>query len=172
MLRAARQASRLVDDLLTLSKLNAGALDVWRTSVSVAECARAACLAVGGPIDLAVDSSLRASVDPDHLERIVVNFLTNALRYGRDPVTLTANVVDGSVELRILDCGDGVPEDRESLLFRPFARATRRRDGTGLGLSIVRGLARANGGDAFYERADGRTCFGVRLPAHAEDVAS
>jgi signal transduction histidine kinase len=68
------------------------------------------------------------------------------------------------VEILVRDSGKGVPEAFVPRLFERFAQAGPATGGTGLGLSIVRGLARAQGGEAWYEPGAPGSCFGVRLP--------
>ena len=107
--------------------------------------------------------------DPDHVQRILANYLTNAIKYGEPPIDVRLGSVHGFIEVRVVDRGPGVPVDFEPRLFGKFSRAegtaTAGRTGTGLGLSIVRGLALANGGDAWYERNVPRgSCFAVKLP--------
>ena len=169
IVRGAEHATRLVDDLLTLSQLQAGVLVTMATTVEVAAAAAEAVRQSGVAASTSgVASGLAVFVDGLHLERILVNFLVNAGRYGRPPVRVTADgEADGSaVVVRVWDAGDGVPDGFVPRLFTPFARADpSRRDGTGLGLSIVRGLAEANGGEVSYERIEGSSAFGVRLPA-------
>lgn len=100
---------------------------------------------------------------------MLLNYFSNALKYGRSPVTVAAAGVGDSVEIRVCDGGDGVAEEIVPRLFGRFVRG--QRDGTGapgsgLGLSIVRGLARTNGGDAWYEANFPRgSRFCLRLPA-------
>ena len=168
ILRGAEHATRLVDDLLTLSQLQAGVLATVPGTVELSAAAEDAVRQSGVAASTAgVAPGLAVLVDGVHLERMLVNFLVNAGRYGRPPVRVTADgAPDGaSAVVRVWDDGDGVPDAFHARLFTPFARADpSRRDGTGLGLSIVRGLAEANGGEVSYERLDGSTAFGVRLP--------
>jgi signal transduction histidine kinase len=112
-----------------------------------------------------VSDDVRVLVDPEHLRRILVNYLVNADHHGAAPVRVTATFKGDTVEVCVRDSGAGVPADFVERLFTSFARADMSdRRGTGLGLSIVEGLADANGGTAFYDRSDG-PCFGVRLRA-------
>jgi signal transduction histidine kinase len=171
--RQSESLSRMVEDLLTVSKIEAGALDVHRDVVGLREAladlidtfqARAAEVAITSSPALAV------AVDRDHLRRILVNFVGNALKYGAPPVAVEARLRDEWIEIRVRDCGNGVPEEFRPRLFGRFARSDAARAssvaGTGLGLSIVRGLARANGGDVWYEPNEPHgSVFGVRLPA-------
>lgn len=168
ILRGATQATRLVDDLLTLSQLQAGVVSTYAEAVQVATVVREAAARNGVDVAVELDDDVIVAVDADHLERILDNYLTNAARYGRAPIRATASTEGGGqVVIRICDAGDGVPVDFEGRLFSAFARVDPATgDGTGLGLSIIKGLAEANGGSVLYERLpDGGVCFGVRLPA-------
>jgi signal transduction histidine kinase len=107
-----------------------------------------------------------------------VNYATNALKYGAEPFTVTANEEGGgengdrkTIVIRVIDGGDGVPEEFLPRLFGRFARSDAARSrksvhGTGLGLSIVAGLLHANDGDAWYEPGEQRGArFCLRLPS-------
>jgi signal transduction histidine kinase len=100
---------------------------------------------------------------------------TNALTYGEPPVDVNAESSGPFVEVGVEDRGPGVPADLAPRLFAKFARGedrAARREGTGLGLSIVRGLAQANGGDAWYRPAVPRgSCFLVKLPRAGRESA-
>lgn len=177
--RQARHLGLLVEDLMTVSQIEAGAVSTRRAVVDLAEtidhaleglAARAAEVGRSLPADLAV------LADPEHVHRIVVNYIENALKYGGAPIEIRAVDGDGFVDLRVTDGGSGVPEEFVERLFGRFARADDARSsgkqGTGLGLSIVRGLAQANGGDAWYEPNEPTgSCFVVRLPKGADAVS-
>lgn len=176
--RAGRQLERLVDDLLTISRIEAGALQT-----------RAEAMELRAVVDLAIESAARNTsvelevgpdlvvlADPDHVRRVLVNYVSNAVKYGAPPVELRAEPVDGWIDVHVSDHGEGVPEEFVPRLFDRFARAEEVRskglEGTGLGLAIVRGLARANGGDAWYERHGSEgACFVLRVPRSAPEVA-
>lgn len=167
--RGAQHASRLVDDLLTLSQIQAAALAVRLDDVPVAAVAREAILRVESSASIDIDEDLVARADSDHVERMLVNLLTNAHRYGSDPVKVVAARDGETIVVTVHDAGAGVPEHFLDRLFTSFARADpTASEGTGLGLSIVRGLAAANGGEAFYEPGSpAGPGFGVRLVAVA-----
>jgi signal transduction histidine kinase len=168
--RSSHSLVRLAEDLLTVSRIEAGALE---TKTEVIELGRAITEATQNFVDNAaeisvvVEGDLRIEVDPSHLERILTNFVANALKYGGPPIHIAASPFDGFVDIRIRDHGEGVPQDFVPRLFGRFARAERSAGatpGTGLGLSIVRGLAEANGGEVWYEPNHPRgSCFAVRL---------
>lgn len=170
--RQAERLGRLADDLLTLSRIEAGALTAIPQSVAVADAARDALLDLGdGPdsVEISVTRSLRAFADPEHVHRILTNYISNALKYGASPVRVHGRAARSWAEIRVCDHGDGVPEELVPMLFTKFVRprsgGSVKRRGSGLGLSIARGLARANGGDSWFEPNSPRgACFCVRLP--------
>lgn len=162
---ATRRMSRLVDDLLTVSKIQANRVEV-RPERVVLGPAIAAVVAESAP-DATVtgDDQVTARVDPDHLHRMLTNYLSNAVRYGAPPIEVSVAGAGERIEIRVLDAGQGVPPEFVDRLFNSFARASHGKPGgTGLGLSIVKGLAEANRGEAFYHpRPSGGSCFGLRL---------
>jgi PAS domain S-box-containing protein len=162
----ARRLSRLADDLLTMSKIEAGALEVRPEPVEVADALRRAVSAFADrDVEVAAEEEIRAMADPDHVEQILMNYLTNARKYGTPPIRVEAGRRERWVEVTVTDKGPGVPPEFVPRLFQKFAQAGGSGTGTGLGLSIVRGLARAQGGDAWYEPGDPGARFCVRLPA-------
>lgn len=164
----ARRLSRLADELLTMSKIDAGALEVRPEAVEIGAVLTQVLSTFADraqEIELAPAEGLRAVADPDHIHQILTNYVANGLKYGRPPVRVEAHRRGESVEIVVADQGSGVPEDFVPRLFEKFAQAGGASGGTGLGLSIVRGLARAQGGDAWYEPGWPRGArFGVRLP--------
>jgi signal transduction histidine kinase len=171
--RQSRNLSRLVDDLLTLSSAEGGSMTT-RPEVVKLEEAISRCLESGGgdtaSVSVSCSPDLVVWADPDHLGRILDNYVQNALRYGAPPVQIEAARLRDMVEVRVRDHGLGVPPEFVTRLFGKFARAnvaaTRDQKGAGLGLSIVRALAEVNGGQAFYEpNMPNGSCFVVRLPS-------
>ena len=166
--RQGERAQVLINDLLDLSTSEHDtAVDL--ESVSLAAVTRAAIEATPSLPDrfLVVDiaDDLRVRAEPKRLERVLINLLTNAYRYGGDTITLKAEVADTTVEVVISDNGPGVPEELVPRLFEPFTRA-RGGDsaGSGLGLAIVRALIAGLGGEVWYEAGpDGGAKFAFRL---------
>ena len=162
----------IIDDLLTTSRLDAGVIEPNPSDVSLDPFLRrlAADLHPDGEVGIHVaPRNLAARVDPEHLQRMITNYLVNASRYGAPPVTVRAGRVGETVEIMVCDEGPGLPPDFIDRAFDKFARVDKRHSresqGTGLGLAIVRGLARAAGGDAWVRPNTGRgACFGLRLP--------
>lgn len=170
--RQVHHLDRLIGDLLTVTKLDVSEIDVFPRAVDVERTARevAAELEIDADIRTeALTSGVRVFADPDHVARMLRNYLSNAVTYGGPPIVVDISGRNGSVVVCVRDTGPGVPEEFRSRLFEKFARADKKKSrsvgGTGLGLSIVRGLAERNRGDAWYEpeRPTGsRFCF--RLP--------
>lgn len=114
-----------------------------------------------------VDPTLEVVTDPDALERVVSNLVTNAFRYGRPPVVVRSEAEDG-FRLLVEDRGDGVDPAFVPRLFERFARGEQTREvagGAGLGLAIAHSFAEALGGELTYEQGDPSGArFALRLP--------
>jgi signal transduction histidine kinase len=155
--RQSRRLSGLVNDLLEMSRIESGHLETKLRPLHVREVLGELAKEYSERIDdLALRGDLDASAlaDPDHLHRVLINLLDNAMKYGAEPVTIEVSVTDEGVVLSVLDAGPGVAEDFRPRLFEKFAQAssgsTRKATGTGLGLSIVNGLVRSMGGSVDY----------------------
>jgi two-component system sensor histidine kinase KdpD len=146
--------AHLVDNLLDMSRLQAGAMSVFPRPAGLDDAVARALddLGIGRKavvVDIP-DSLPAVRVDPGILERIIVNLVGNALRYSPEgsPPLLTASVLDDRVELRVVDRGPGIPEQDRDRMFVPFQRLgdTDNTTGVGLGLALSRGLTEAMGG--------------------------
>jgi two-component system sensor histidine kinase KdpD len=146
--------THLVDNLLDMSRLQAGAMPVFPGPADVAEVVARALDDIGAParrvaVDIPADLP-EVLADPVILERVVVNLTANALRYSpaARPPLLTASALGGRVELRVVDWGPGIPESDRETMFVPFQRLgdTDNTTGVGLGLALSRGLAEAMSG--------------------------
>jgi PAS domain S-box-containing protein len=169
MRTSAARMRRLLDDLLTAARLESGAIEIRSRQTPVRPLlqdtvAQALAAHPGLAVEVDCDPQVSAQADPERLGQMVSNYLTNAARYGAPPVRVVARETDGWVLVEVCDRGPGVPAGLGPGLYEKFARGPEDR-GTGLGLFIVRQLARAHGGDAWYERREGETRFVVRLPA-------
>jgi len=168
--------SHLVDNLLDMSRLQAGALSVFPRPAGLEEIV-ARSLDDLGPDSRAVavdipDSLPEVRVDPAILERVIVNLTSNALRYSPpgSPPLLTASALAGRVELRVIDRGPGIPAADMDRMFRPFQRLgdTDNTTGVGLGLALARGLTEAMGGTLDPdETPGGGLTMTLSLPAAA-----
>jgi two-component system sensor histidine kinase KdpD len=161
--RSLDRLERLVENLLDLGRLRAGALRVQQQEVGLEDVVAEA-LGELSPASHAVRVDVDPSVpavraDQALLERIVVNLLANALRFSPldRPPLLLASALGEVVELRVVDHGPGIaPEDRERA-FVPFQRLgdTDNQSGVGLGLALARGLAEAIGASLRAEETAG-----------------
>jgi two-component system sensor histidine kinase KdpD len=146
--------AHLVDNLLDMSRLQAGALSLFPRPAGLEEIVSRALDNLdpaGRGITVDIPESLpEINVDPAILERVIVNLTENALRYspaGKPPL-LTASTLGDRVELRVVDRGPGIPEKDRDRMFVPFQRLgdTDNTTGVGLGLALSRGLTEAMGG--------------------------
>jgi two-component system sensor histidine kinase KdpD len=146
--------TRLIENLLDMSRLEAGVLGVSLAPVALDELVPLVLDALG-PAGARVrvdvpDTLPEAYSDAVLLERVLVNLLGNALRYSPPdkPPLIAASCHAGSVEIRVADRGPGVPEEQRERMFAPFQRLGDRDNssGVGLGLALSQGLTIAMGG--------------------------
>lgn len=163
--------NRLVGDLLTISTIESGGLETHASIVDFRDAMESVMRSFSNhasEIEVKDSADLALLVDTDHLQRILTNYVGNALKYGKPPIEVEAHESEEWVEIRVRDLGPGVPAEFVPRLFGKFSRAedanTRSKPGTGLGLSIVQGLVRANGGETWYEpNSPQGSCFALRL---------
>lgn len=163
--------SRLVENLLDMSRLEAGKAEPHRGPVDLAEVLEAARQGLGKAesIRLAVDAELpMVDADAAQLERAFANLLENAVRYGNGrPVSVRSRLVGGNIVVRVVDQGPGIPEGEWERIFEPFQHGDAANVGSGLGLAIAKGFVEANGGEIAVESLPGQgTSFVVTLPPH------
>jgi two-component system sensor histidine kinase KdpD len=174
----ARRLSRLVDQLLDLSRLEAGTAKPRREPCSIEELVNTAAEQVGDGdrFKLSIDRHLPLlDADAAQLERALVNLLENARRYSGDhPVKVRAGTIGDRLMIRIVDRGPGIPYGELQRIFEPFYQGHHDGDhpGSGLGLAIARGFVEANSGRLTAESLPGQgTTFVVefRLQASPPD---
>ncbi|HEX7464932.1 MAG TPA: ATP-binding protein [Actinomycetota bacterium] len=170
---------RLVEDLLVVSKIEAGKLIFEPEAIEpVAFCDRVVqgLGDDGARVTLRVQDSLpeRIVVDPHRTGQILTNLLHNALKFSPSgsPVVLSALAIHGRLEFAVTDQGAGIPQDEVGRIFERFhqadAASTRSTDGAGLGLYITKKLVEAMGGTIEVEsRQGGGSTFTVSLPLSA-----
>jgi len=166
--------TRLVDNLLDMSRLQAGALSVFPRPTDLEEVVSRSLDDLGpaaGQVIVEMPAALpEVRVDPAILERVIANVTANALRYSPagSPPLLTASALADRVELRIVDRGPGIPEADRDRIFVPFQRLgdTDNTTGVGLGLALSRGLTEAMGGTLDPEDTPGGgLTMAISLPA-------
>ncbi len=169
----AERLSRLIEQLLDLSRLEAGGAEARPQWSDLGEVVHAAAdelhLEDGAVrVQVAADTPL-LRFDPVQLQRALVNLLGNAARYAEGhPVQVRAAPAPGRVLIRVVDQGPGIPQAQRERVFEPFYRAGTDRTGyrgSGLGLAIARGFIEANGGRIWAESLPGQgTTFVVEMP--------
>jgi signal transduction histidine kinase len=174
--RSCERMSAMIQDLVEATLLEAGQLRLSPVAVDLGTLVPEIVERLRGGVDvervrLAIAPGLpRAWADPERLERVMVNLVTNALKYSapQSEVVLEVSSREGDVALAVSDRGIGIaPEDLPHLSERFFrARGARRPEGLGLGLYIARRLVEAHGGTLEVESVLGRgSTFRVVLPA-------
>ncbi|WP_432993227.1 ATP-binding protein [Dactylosporangium sp. CA-233914] len=152
--------TRLVENLLDMSRLQAGALALTLEPVDLADALPRAADDLDAVVTISVPEDLPpVSADPALLERILVNLLANALRHSppHRPPAVGASAHAGRVEIRVVDHGPGLPAEDHDRVFQPFQRLGDRDNttGVGLGLALSRGLAEAMNGTLTPEPTPG-----------------
>ncbi|MET0383964.1 MAG: CHASE3 domain-containing protein, partial [Burkholderiaceae bacterium] len=176
----------LINDILDLSKVEAGRLDLQPQFLSVhrlVESLERLFAPIAGQKKLAfkvqVDGDAPSSMvtDNQRIEQILKNLLSNAIKFTEaGTVSLTVLGRPGGVAFAVRDSGIGIPEGQQEIIFEAFRQAdgtiNRRYGGTGLGLSISRELAQLLGGAIAVESAAGQgSTFTLTLPTKWTDVA-
>ena len=183
----AARLTRLINNVLDFSRMESGekkynfqSCDLTEVVRTTAEIFRPHLEAGGFKFDCelpAAPISIRG--DADALSQIIVNLLSNAEKYSNGKKEIALQLAQKQsplphAEIKVLDCGSGVPRGSEEKVFEKFYRAhdslSSGIQGSGLGLAIARQIARAHGGDVVYEPHDGGgSCFVLRLPISTTD---
>jgi two-component system sensor histidine kinase KdpD len=161
----ADRLSRLVGDLLDLSRLEAGgaepAQEVWALDELVRETIDH--LTGGDRVDVAGESPL-VNVDAVQIQRVLANLIENALKFSPEAAHVRITATRKEAIVRVVDQGPGIPDTELERVFEPFYRGDQR-SGAGLGLAIARGFAAANGGRVWAESRPGQgATFALALP--------
>lgn len=178
MLEEVSRLTRLVESLLTMSRADAGQIQLHRTPVEALELAKesAALLEVlaeekNQTIAVSGDPTLIVWADRLILRQALINLIDNAVKYSPPSGTIDIRVksVDKAVLIEVEDSGPGIPAEHVDKVFQRFYRIdkarTRAEGGTGLGLSIVDWAVSVNGGSIELDSEPGHNCtFAIRLP--------
>ncbi|MBZ0291578.1 MAG: HAMP domain-containing histidine kinase [Anaerolineae bacterium] len=168
-----KRLSDMIDDVLTVSKITSGSIEIFPTTVDLNSFCRdlvAQAKNANGRIQLQLpeEDSLRIEIDPYILETILDNLLDNALKFSEEkPVFFTVRSDESSLVFKIRDEGIGIPAADQDKLFQPFHRGTNADNihGTGLGLNIVKSYVILLHGSIKCQSQEQRgTTFTVTLP--------
>jgi len=170
--------SRIIDDLLDLSRIESGRIKLKKENVDLIEVIKKGVVTIKQQAEekhLELKTELPEEIpyvlaDSDKMMQVVINLLSNAIKYTKEgEVMISARRVDGQVEVEVSDTGIGIAAEDLSKVFEKFQRIEKpgvEAKGTGLGLSIVKALVELHGGKVFAESEPGKgSKFGFRLPA-------
>jgi PAS domain S-box-containing protein len=182
VLKGGEHLLRLIDDILDLSSVEAGRVIVSCEPVGVASvlaevratlAPMATRLGVRLVLGGVAEPDLQVLADRTRVCQVLINFGSNALKYGRTGGNATFAVCqprDGLVRISVVDDGFGIPFDKQDKIFQPFQRAGQEAgpiEGTGIGLAITRRLAELMAGSVgFRSRPDVGSEFWIELPLH------
>lgn len=171
----AARLARLVDDVLDLSQIEAGAVRPRADWCDLHDIVTAAAAHLGQdhPIVFALGPDLPlVRADAAQLRRVFSNLLENAAKFSppSEPIRVHGGVTGGRVTVRVIDRGGGIPLPERGRVFEPFFRGrTGSGSGSGLGLAICRGFVEANGGRIVLQADAGEgTSFAVSFPTVAQ----
>ncbi|CAE6882923.1 two-component hybrid sensor and regulator [Ectopseudomonas oleovorans] len=173
--RQIRSLSRLIDDMLDVSRIRTGKLsvrpqpgDLGMLAANVVESLAAQFSATGCQVDLRVDGPAPVLMDEFRIEQVLANLLTNALRYGGGkPVSVRVSAEGDAVRAEVRDQGMGISEADQRRVFEQFERVgdSAVAQGLGLGLFISEQIVQAHGGRIeLSSRLGEGSCFSVVLP--------
>jgi two-component system, OmpR family, sensor histidine kinase KdpD len=176
----AERLNRLVGNLLDITRLEAGAMQLHREACDVQELIGSALEQIGTPLkNRQVKIEIADKLPLVHLDfvlfsRVLVNVIDNALKYSapEKPIEIWAQVSRQDLEISIADRGEGIPVDNLERIFDKFYRVQRPDNvsGTGLGLSICKGIVEAHHGSIRAEnRRGGGVIFTIRVPLEGTD---
>ena len=172
--RQVRSMTRLIEDMLDISRLQHGKLSIRPSRTDLGELARRVVADFEAqyqqvPLRLSTLPGIVGEWDDSRIAQVLVNLLSNALRYGEGkPVSVDVDLTDdGLARLAVTDQGPGIPPDSQQKIFQQFERlgASSQAPGMGLGLYISRQFVEAHGGRITVQSVPGEgACFEVLLP--------
>ena len=177
--RNAERMHHLIDDILELSAIEAGKVDVRPRTIRLAPLVQDVWSSLAEKSQAAltitfrneVDNDTTVYADPRRLEQILTNLISNAVKFNSEggSVSVSHKSLDGYQRITVVDTGEGISREHLPRIFERFYRThtarSRELGGTGLGLAIVKHLARLHGGEASVESSQGAgSTFIIDLP--------
>jgi signal transduction histidine kinase len=170
ILHAGRYLLELINDVLDLSKIEAGNYELDMKAVSISKIinatlnllqAQATDKKVTLSSKVTEDNDLQIYADARSLKQIMINLIYNAIKYNHPGGSVDVSIekqTNGICKISVTDTGDGIAEDAQQRIFDPFQRVTNRTDieGTGVGLAIVDSLVKIMGGRITLESTPGK----------------
>ncbi len=180
--RQARRIALLVNELLDVSRMRQGSLELRREEFDLAQIARETAASIkdelarsGSRLRLEL-SPARGRFDRARVEQVIANLLLNAIKFGEGkPIELAVGPQGSSAVLRVSDAGIGIPIEHQARVFERFERAVAPRHfgGLGLGLWVVRQIVEAHGGEIRVESTPGAgATFTVELPLQPAELGA
>lgn len=179
---SARHLLALINDVLDISKIEAGELKISTDTVEIIPAIRSVIktmqpIANQKGVDLVTDLDPKTGFvtgDQRRIEQIIMNLLSNAIKFTeKGTITIKTQVISGEINLAVQDTGIGMKNEDLATLFRPFHQidtgTTRKHEGTGLGLSICKRLVELHGGKIMVTSTLGEgSTFTITLPISSE----
>ncbi|GAK12878.1 LOW QUALITY PROTEIN: sensor histidine kinase ResE [Geomicrobium sp. JCM 19039] len=169
---------RLVNELLDIARMESGHITLEKQDIEVVELARKVMVKFNKMAEeakvtlrfVSPDPPIQLHADPDRLEQVLTNLLSNAVRHTAEGGEIVCKItdVDSAVRFEVIDTGSGIPESDLPFVFERFYKAdkarTRGNAGTGLGLAIVKNIVDGHGGDIVVQSKEGKgTTFTMTL---------
>lgn len=186
MERQAHQMIRLIDDLLDLSRITQGKLNLKKARIDLADALGSAVDAIRPAINEAghalhislPDTPIMLDGDPNRLAQVFANILNNASKYttGRGEIWLSATVSEGLAEVCIRDSGLGIPDAMQQRIFEMFTQIDRPIElgytGLGIGLTLVKRIVEMHAGSVsvFSQGTNQGSKFTIKLPVAVDDL--
>jgi signal transduction histidine kinase len=169
----ARHMSGIVSDLIFLARGSPDELTLKESIVSISDVVKGAVRSVEQKttsLTIEVDAQLQAMLDAGRVQQVIVNLLTNAVRYGKDRSLIVVRREGKDLAIEVHDNGPGVPKKYELAIWERFERGPNRLNantpGSGIGLAVVDAITKAHHGTTAYRQSErlGGACFQVVLP--------
>ncbi len=184
--RSGQYLLALINDILDLSKIEAGQLSLEKTSISIAVVCKESIELVQQQAQVR-QIIIRCHLDPNlktlwaediRVRQMLVNLLSNAVKFSQEGgmIEVRTTEKEGMICIAVTDHGIGIAPEKHHLIFKPFQQVdeslARRRQGTGLGLALTKHLAELHGGTVTFESAINQgSCFVLKLPIGSGPIA-
>lgn len=175
---------KLINNLLDMTKVDSGLVEINLINCDIVNVVEEITLSTAeyiasNNLKLIFDTDVEEKIiacDPDKIERIILNLLSNCVKFTDEFGSIFVNVIDGNdyITITVEDTGIGIPREKLECIFERFRQVdksfTRNREGSGIGLSLVKSLVEMHGGNISVESEYGKgTKFIIKLPARTLD---